>query len=128
MDFNNSGIHCRIVLIDYTHNRSQKVTYSQDTEVVQSQLFLAGILNSIRHTEKNFKLSIKLLLLCAHSLHQLHQWHSSHSDTNCKYRLVQIILWYFFKDLQQDVQKHHDTISVESKTIQHLRVNKLRKP
>lgn len=41
-----------IVLIDYTHNRLQKATYSQDTEVVKSQVFLAGILNSICHTEK----------------------------------------------------------------------------
>lgn len=41
---------------------------------------------------------------------------------------VQIILWYFFKDLQQDVQKRHDTINVKSKTIKHLRLNKPWKP
>lgn len=49
------------------------------------------------------------------------QWHSSLSDTNLKYMLVQIIQWYLFK---QDVQKHCDTINVESKTIKHLRMNK----
>lgn len=74
MDFDNSSTYCMIVLIDYTHNRLQKVTYSQDTEVVKSQVFLAGILNSICHAEKTLKLSIKLLLLCAYSvlLLQLH--------------------------------------------------------
>lgn len=41
---------------------------------------------------------------------------------------VQIILWYFFKDLQQDVQKRHDIINVKSKTIKHLRLNKPWKP
>lgn len=41
-----------IVLIDYTHNRLQKVTYSQNTEVVKSWVFLANILNSICHAEK----------------------------------------------------------------------------
>lgn len=56
------------------------------------------------------------------------QWHSSLSDTNYKYTLVQMIQWYFFKDLQQDVQKHDDTINVESKTIKHLRMNKPWKP
>lgn len=119
-----------LVLIDYTHNRFlQNVTYSQDTEVVKLQALLASILSSICHTEKNLKLSIKLLLLCVYSLLQLHPAAQfSLSDTNCKYMLVQIIQWCFFKDLQQDVQKHCDTLNVESKTVKHLRVNKQGKP
>lgn len=56
------------------------------------------------------------------------QQHSSLSDTNCKYMLIQIIQWCFFKDLQQDVQKHCDTLNVESKTVKHLSVNKQGKP